>query len=311
MSDPAKYKEVWDMTGINGISAYQQINRNIEVKTQGYDRSGEVSRAGANKVSGQNTSNTSKIETTAWSPIDTASSLVPRVTEYGNTIGDVKLSDAAKEYYEKLKSKFHNMEFIAVSGDMKSQVQKNAASYGNANKTVVLIDAEKLERMATDESFRKKYEGIIEMSQTKLADMKNSLAGSGAAIKNFGMSVDENGKESFFATVEKSQDLQKKRIEKKAAEKKQLKAKEQKEAAKQAQEERIEKARADRKAQMEKYTDGEDEAEEIDEREYVKIEADSLEDLLSKVQSYSYDRASARVLTEAERNVGTQIDFKG
>ena len=301
------------MTGMNGISAYQQINRTMEAINSG--RAGESSKIKGEKAQTVQTKDTtlSKVETKPWSPIDTTSSLVPAKTEYGNTIGDVKLSDAAKDYYEKLKSKFHNMEFIAVSSGMKSQVAQNAAAYGNANKTVVLIDEEKLERMATDESFRKKYEGIIAMSQTKLNDMKNSLAGSGAAIKNFGMSVDENGKESFFATVDKSQELQRKRIEKKAAEKKQLKAKEQKAAEKKAQEERIEKARAERKAERAKLEGEEVEEEDIktDEHEYVKIEADSIEDLLSKVRDYSYSNASARVLTEAERSVGTQIDFKG
>ena len=282
------------MTGIGGLSAYQQINKTWDLKQ------GRTEGAGAAEQTRADKSSASKVETKPWSPIDAAGSMVPRNTEYGNAIGDVKLSDAAKDYYDKLKSKFHNMEFIAVSSDMKGKVAQNAAAYGNANKTVVLIDEEKLERMATDESFRKKYEGIIEMSQTKLNDLKNSLSGSGAAIKNFGMSVDENGKESFFATVDKSQELQKKRIEKKAAEKK-------------AMEERIEKARADRKAKADKLAeDGEDETGvKTDDREYVKIDADSVEDLLSKVQSYSYNSASERVRTEEERSVGTFIDFKG
>ena len=295
------------MTGIGGVSAYQQINKTWDLKQ------GRTEGAGAAEQTRADKSSASKVETKPWSPIDAAGSMVPRNTEYGNAIGDVKLSDAAKDYYYKLKSKFHNMEFIAVSSDMKGKVAQNAAAYGNANKTVVLIDEEKLERMATDESFRKKYEGIIEMSQTKLNDLKNSLSGSGAAIKNFGMSVDENGKESFFATVDKSQELQKKRIEKKAAEKKQLKAKEHKAAEKKAMEERIEKARADRKAKTDKLAeDGEDETGvKTDDREYVKIDADSVEDLLSKVQSYSYNSASERVRTEEERSVGTFIDFKG
>ena len=58
---------------------------------------------------------------------------------------------------------------------MKAQVQQNAAAYGNANKMVVLIDEEKLERMATDESFRKKYEGIIASSQSLVRKILSSL----------------------------------------------------------------------------------------------------------------------------------------
>ena len=163
------------MAGMYGVSAYQQTNRSWETNHTGVNRA-------ASSSSGTD--------------------------EYGNTIGNVQLSEKTADYLDKLKSKFHNMEFITVSKDMKAQVQQNAAAYGNANKMVVLIDDEKLERMATDESYRKKYEGIIAMSQSKMDAAKNSHASTGASVKNFGMSVDSNGKESFFATVEKSGDLQ-------------------------------------------------------------------------------------------------------
>jgi hypothetical protein len=199
------------------------------------------------------------------------------------------------------------MEFITVSKDMKAQVQQNAAAYGNANKMVVLIDEEKLERMATDESFRKKYEGIIASSQSKMMQAKMGLSSSGSNVKNFGMSVDSNGKESFFATVGKSQDLQKKRIEKKAAEKKEQKIKEKKKAEKKAQEDRINKAK-DSKAEKAK---DKDDTNIYEEEEFEIIEANSLDDLLSKVQTYSYNNAASRVMTDTERAVGTRVDFKG
>ena len=293
------------MAGISGvISAYRQpdqINR-------GSERTYESTSSKVSSSISSKESQASIVETKGFTPIDTKSSLVPKTTEYGNTIGDVKLSDKAKDYYNQLKGKFHNMEFIAVSKDMKAQVQANAAAYGNANKMVVLIDEEKLERMATDESFRKKYEGIIAMSQTKMAEAKNSLTSSGASVKNFGMSVDSNGKESFFATVEKSQDLQKKRIEKKAAEKKEQKAKEKKKAEKEAREERLQKAK-DKKTDK---TDDEEEPQNIDDgKEYVTIEAKSMDELLSKVQKYSYSEALNRVFTDSERMVGGHVDFRG
>ena len=294
------------MAGINGISAYQQIKQSVYNEKSGVSKTsdtGKADQAGSAKNSQQ-----AKVEIKAWSPIDTTSSLVPRKTEYGMTIGDVQLSDKAKDYYNSLKSKYHNMEFIAVSKDMKAQVQQNAASYGNANKMVVLIDEEKLERMATDESYRKKYEGIIAMAQTKMSEAKMGLASSGASVKNFGMSVDSNGKESFFATVNKSSDLQKKRTEKKAAEKKAHKLQEKKKAEKKAQEERIQKAR-DKKA--EKEDTDKDDSRIKDDEEYVTFEADSMDELLSKVQTYSYNNASGKVMTQAEQMVGTKIDFRG
>ena len=294
------------MTGINGISAYQQINQSVYNEKSGVSKTPDTGRA--DQAGSAKNSQQAKAETKAWSPIDTTSSLVPRKTEYGMTIGDVQLSDKAKDYYNSLKSKYHNMEFIAVSKDMKAQVQQNAASYGNANKMVVLIDEEKLERMATDESYRKKYEGIIAMAQTKMSEAKMGLASSGASVKNFGMSVDSNGKESFFATVNKSSDLQKKRTEKKAAEKKAQKLQEKKKAEKKAQEERIQKSR-DKKA--EKEDTDKDDSRIKDDEEYVTFEADSMDELLSKVQTYSYNNASGKVMTQAEQMVGTKIDFRG
>ena len=145
------------MAGMYGVSAYQQTNRSWEVNHTA-NRSAS-SFPGTEQANQTKEGSAAKVETKGWSPIDTVSSLVPRKTEYGNTIGNVQLSDKAADYLDKLKSKFHNMEFITVSKDMKAQVQQNAAGYGNANKMVVLIDDEKLERMATDESYRKKYEG--------------------------------------------------------------------------------------------------------------------------------------------------------
>ncbi|SDB26242.1 DUF6033 family protein [Butyrivibrio sp. INlla16] len=294
------------MTGINGISAYQQINQSVYNEKSGVSKTSDKCKA--DQAGSAKNSQQAKVETKTWSPIDTTSSLVPRKTEYGMTIGDVQLSDKAKDYYNSLKSKYHNMEFIAVSKDMKAQVQQNAASYGNANKMVVLIDEEKLERMAMDESYRKKYEGIIAMAQTKMSEAKMGLASSGASVKNFGMSVDSNGKESFFATVNKSSDLQKKRTEKKAAEKKAQKLQEKKKAEKKAQEERIQKAR-DKKA--EKEDPDKEDTEITDVEEYVTFEADSMDELLSKVQKYSYNNASGKVMTQSEQMVGTKIDFRG
>ena len=241
----------------------------------------------------------------------TGKSSIPQITNmegYGKVIGEPKLSEAGQKYYSELKKKFGNMDFVLVSQDMKAAAHANAASYGNPNRMVVLIDDEKLERMATDESYRKKYEGIIAMAQTKMSEAKMGLASSGANVKNFGMSVDSNGKESFFATVNKSSDLQKKRTEKKAAEKKAHKLQEKKKAEKKAQEERIQKAR-DKKA--EKEDTDKDDSRIKDDEEYVTFEADSMDELLSKVQTYSYNNASGKVMTQAEQMVGTKIDFRG
>ena len=309
------------MANFFGVSAYQQATQTYNSSSSktgtaktGSVKTGSAAAGTAKTASGAESSGSSKVETKAWSPIDTKSSLVPSAKEgYGMTIGDVELSDKAKDYYDKLKSKFHNSEFILVSKDMKSQVQQNAAAYGNANKMVVLIDEEKLERMATDESYRKKYEGIIAMSQSQMAAAKNSLASSGANVKNFGMSVNSDGTTSLFATLEKSSDAQAKRIEKKAEAKKEQKVKEKKQAEKKEKAERLEKAKEKKRAEKAERTDKAEEAEGVEEpgdREYVEIRANSMDELIGKVQQYAYDNSAKGVMTDVERTLGQNLDLK-
>lgn len=289
------------MASTYGVSAYQQ--------TSGAWNTNKTSTKTESSSTSNKTSSTSKsegVKTTDFKPIDTKSSLIPTQKEgVGLAIGNVELSDKAKDYYSKLKSKFHNMEFIAVSKDMKSQVQANAAAYGNANKQVVLIDDEKLEKMATDESFRKKYEGIIAMSQAKLQEAKNSLASSGASVKNFGMSVDSNGKTSFFATVEKAAE---KKAAKKAAEKKTA----EKKAAKKAAEKKVAEKKAAEKAEEKKAEEASEEVsnEPIDDKEYVEIDAPTMESLINQVSKYAYDNSARNVMTDGEKQVGQKFDFK-
>ena len=147
----------------------------------------------------------------------------------GKTIGDPQLSEKAQKYYEQLKKKFSNMDFILVSADKKEEAQANAAQYANANHTVVLIDTDKIEKMAEDEAYRKKYEGIISGAQTQLAQIKNGLGSNASHVKGYGIKINDNGTASLFAVIDKSLAAQKERIaknaktraeEKKAAEKK-------------------------------------------------------------------------------------------
>ena len=302
-----------------GIASYQQTT--AFQKTFKQDKSSPIDSV-VDKASTAKTNQTAtkaevnKVETTPWKPIDTSSSLVPTNTDdYGMAIGNVKLSDAAKDYYKELKGKFANSNFILVSNDMKSQVQQNASAYGNANGMVILIDEEKLERMATDESYRKKYEGIIKMSETLMQQAKNSLSSTGASVKNFGMSVDSNGNTSFFATLEKASDNQTKLMEKKAKAKKEAKLKEKKATEKREKEERLERAKEKSKAQKEEMTDRLNSDEEDipvnDDKEYVDINASSIDDLLSKVSDYAISSSLDNVMTASEKAVGQHFDFKG
>lgn len=130
---------------------------------------------------------------------------------YGKTVGQPKLSEKAQKYYEELKKKYQDMEFILVSENKKDDVQANAGRYAamSDKETVVLIDEEKIERMAEDEAYRSKYEGIIQNASSQLSEMSKKLADSGASVKTVGMQVNDNGTATLFAA------LQKERIDKK------------------------------------------------------------------------------------------------
>lgn len=214
----------------------------------------------------------------------------------GKTIGEPKLSEKAQKYYESLQKKYGNMDFILVSKDMKETAQAQAGKYANPNRTVVLIDEEKIERMATDEAYRKKYEGIISGATAQLEQMKQSIISSGANVKTYGVKINDGGNTSFFAVIDKSLADQRKRIEAKALKK----AEEKKKAAKEVNAERLERQRE--KNKPDKVSDKADE-------ELVTVTASSIEELIKKINDTVYAAMSDTAETEAEKKIGRSIDY--
>lgn len=218
---------------------------------------------------------------------------------YGRTIGEPELSEKAQKYYEQLKKKYGNYDFILVSSEEKENAKANAAKYANGFKTVVLIDEEKIEKMATDEKFRKQYEGILSGASSQLDQLKNKTMMSGANVKGFGMQVNDNGTTSFFAVLKKSSDAQKARIEKKA---------EQKKADRKAADKRAEKKQ--KQERLKETNDGEKRIGRDDE-ETVTIQAHSIEELMAKIEDYAFAEKSNNVQTESEKQLGQNFDFRG
>lgn len=209
----------------------------------------------------------------------------------GKTIGEPQLSEKAQKYYEQLKKKYGNMDFILVSKDMKAAAQAQAGSYANKNKMVVLIDEEKIERMAEDENYRKKYEGIISGATSQMQQLKKSLTSSGAKVKGYGMQVNDGGNASFFAVIDKSYEAQRKRIAKKAEQK----AEDKKKAQKEERDKREEEAR----------TQKGDKAKE----DLVTVTASSIDELIDKINNTMFAAMSDNMETEAEKRVGHNFDY--
>ena len=220
---------------------------------------------------------------------------------YGKTLGKVQLSEEGAKYYEELKKKYSGMDFVLVSKDMKEYAKQNASSFGNANRMVVLIDEEKIERMATDEEYRAKYEGLIAQAQNKMPQLMAAMQEK-SGVKTIGMQVGDNGKASFFAVMSKSsqemtQKLQEKRAEKKKAEKAAEKKAHKKEEAEKLREKIAEKAGKAEEAE--------------DEEDYVILQADSVEELLRKIDDYNFSLRADSIRTPYEQGLGQSIDFKG
>lgn len=213
----------------------------------------------------------------------------------GKTIGNPELSETAQKYYEELKKKYSNMDFILVSTEMKEVAKSQAGNYANANKMVVLIDEEKIERMAVDEEYRKQYEQIISNAAVQLPDIQSKLSSTTANIKTFGIQVNDGGTASFFAVVDKSLEAQKERIEKKAEEKREAKKEESKKDA----EEKLEEVRRKNRDSVHKDNDT------------VTVTASSVEELISKINDLKYEWMSDSVQTEEEKLIGTHIDYRG
>ncbi len=219
----------------------------------------------------------------------------------GRVIGNAKLSEKAAKYYDQLKSKFSDMEFILVSEDQKQMAQAQAASFGNASKPVVLINEEKLEKMAEDEKYRSRYEGLIAGAAGQLKSMGERL---GSSVKAYGMQVDDKGIASYFAVVDKSFAAQRKLMAKKAAKKKA----DEKAAAKRAEKQKQEEAIKNKKSEQNKKTDASDSASDAEELETVT--ASSVDALVDKVKDLTMQTLSDLAQTEEERKVGQYFDFK-
>ncbi len=212
----------------------------------------------------------------------------------GRTIGNPKLSEKAAKYYEELKQRYGNMDFILVSADQKELAKSMASSFNNPYKMVVLIDDEKIERMAEDENFRKQYEAVLNNAASGISQLKARMEKTNANVKAYGAKINDGGTMSFFAVVDKSLKSQQERIQKKREEKKEAQKAADKKAAKKERQEKLEERRAEERA-------GED---------LVTVTASSVEELMRRIEDVYLEGMSDNVQTQEEKQIGQFIDFK-
>lgn len=165
----------------------------------------------------------------------------------------VKLSKAARDLLEELREKYGDMDIYAANWSTDEE-QQHYATLGS-KKYSVLISPEALEAMAADEKVRAQYEAALSGADEKFTQMKEELGEDADQIRSYSITIDKDGKASYAVWLIKD-----------FAERNTTNAKE----LQQSQQDRIEEKRAERKNQEKERLE--------------KIEADSIEELIAKVQ---------------------------
>lgn len=213
---------------------------------------------------------------------------VVKDTEKSQSAEKVALSDKAKELLKELQKKYGNMDFIVA--DYETEEEAASLLSRGTKEYSVLIDPDTLEKMASDESEKEKYINILEESTGKLADMKTQLEESGEEVKRLGISIGEDGSVSYFAELEKMSEKQKERIENAREARRQERAEAAETAAEKLQEQRENKEPA---------WIGNDRS------KSVFLQADTVEELLEKIQNVDWDSVEEKAVETS----GKRIDF--
>ena len=219
------------------------------------------------------------------------------VSNTKNTVGNPKLSETASTYYEELKSKHNDVEFVLVANDKKDIAKESASNIASDKSMFVLISEDEVEQMATDKDVRAKNEKLISDAKAQMPDLLEQLKKSGAEVKSFGMEFNDDGTASYFAVVDKSMAAQKERIESNLAEKRA----EKKAAAKENAAEEADTKKTDTKKSDTKRTNPKE--------DLTTVTASSMGELIKKLQTMAYEAHTNSVMTPQEKMVGQSFDF--
>ena len=111
----------------------------------------------------------------------------------------VRLSTDAQKYLEQLKGKYKNVDFIVADFSSDEEAQKHLATGKGEYNCVITPDT--LEKMATDETERAKFEGIIDKAIGELPEIRKQLGDDSENVTKLGISVDSEGNVSYYALI--------------------------------------------------------------------------------------------------------------
>lgn len=192
-------------------------------------------------------------------------------------VKDTQLSAGAKKVLKELQEKYGDRMDI-MTGRYDNDEQAAAYLSRGIKQYSVLIHADELEAMAKDGRTKEKYMSMIDGATSKLDEAKKQLGDKADDVVRMGVSVGKDGKMSFFADLEQAGAKQRERIEQSRADKKEAAKAEEKKAKKRKEEERIQSHREDRKDEWTKTA---------------RVEADSLEGLISQIQDLDWNTVKA------------------
>lgn len=209
-------------------------------------------------------------------------------TAQTTTTSQTQLSSKAQELLEKLRKTYSNMDFMVADFD-KGDDAKEILSRGTKEFSVV-FSSEELEKMASDEKYlQEKLQGVE--GAVRMSEQINEQFGFESAfgkttnnseITKIGISFNDDGTTTFFAELEKSSAKQRERIEK---------AREENLAERKAEEK---KAERERQSNRWNSTD----------TKRTTVQADSLEELLEKVNAIDWSKVNRE-----EKSEGNRFDF--
>jgi len=263
------YKEVIDMSGINGTSF-----NSSSVMDRLFNKKDDKNT----KTSGKKTENTSATKDSKKPVLVDKFDRSDKVKQ--SCIGNVELSDKAKSLLEELKEKYQNMDFFVAkynSDEEASDIMaRGTKEYG------VLIDPETLEKMAEDEEVKNQYLAVIDGATDKFEEMKTQLEDSGSEVERLGMVINGDGTVDYFAKLRENTEKQ---------------AKDQAEKIEECRAEKIKARKEEEKERLEKKKE-----------KTVTVRASSIEELVKKVKEIDWTTIQETKKEEAPE-VGGKFDF--
>lgn len=182
---------------------------NYDVYRSSYDRTNGNRKDAESTKSAGNTKSTEKGKKTEIKGPDSSQS-------------KVHLSSEAKKLLKELKETYGNVDFFVAD----YETDEEAASYlsRGSSEYSVLISLEELEKMAADKDVKNENLKVLDEAVSKLSDMKNQLGDKADTVSRIGIAIGNDGKLSYFAELEKTNEKQRERIEKQRTDKKEATA---------------------------------------------------------------------------------------